>query len=496
MTQPANNTQYIYHQFNDPERDAFISGTFPEDFAWGCATAAYQVEGGYDADGKGEGVWDAFSHLDGKIFNNHTGDVACDSYNKIDEDVQLLKNLGVSHYRFSLSWARILPTGFVNEVNQAGVQYYHKLLDALAVANIKPMVTIHHFDLPKSLDNLGGWHNELMAVYFNMFADFCFREFGSKVKLWLTINEPTVFAILGYEFGRFPPGWTHLGSGAYRAVSVMLKAHAMAYRTYDTKYRKSQGGLVSIALNSFWDEPKTDSDADKAAAERFQQFELGSVAKPIFVDGDIPDVMKEYVDRKSRQLGLLCSRISSFNEDERQLLKGTADYFALNYYSTRIVNHKDYDPQSLLVPSIFSDYDVEESWDKSFPRAFSEWLYSAPWGFRKLLNWIKKNYGDVPIYITENGFSEEDGPMDLNDTERVKYYKSHINEMLKARLLDGVNVQGYFAWSLMDNFEWMEGYNHRFGLHHVDFNDPERPRRAKASSKVYAKIIKDNGFPA
>ncbi|XP_071819541.1 cytosolic beta-glucosidase-like [Apostichopus japonicus] len=495
MAKDIGKEKFVYEQFQDPERDAFISGTFPSDFAWGCATAAYQIEGGHDADGKGEGAWDAFCRIPDKILNGHTGDVACDSYHKIDDDVKLLKDLGVSHYRLSLSWPRILPSGFVTDVNQAGVSYYHKLLDALAAANIQPMVTIHHFDLPKALDDLGGWHNELMAVYFNQYADFCFKEFGSKVKLWITINEPKVFAVYGYDFGKFPPGWTHVGSGTYRAVSIMLKGHAMAYRTYDMKYRSTQEGQVSIAFNSFWSQPKTDSDADEAAAERFRQFELGGLAQPIFVDGDTPKSVRETIAKKSSQAGLLCSRLPPFTEEERELLKNSADFFALNYYSTRLVSNREVDPQSLLLPDIYADFDAEESFDPSFPRACSEWLYSAPWGFRKLLNWIKKNYGNVKIYITENGFSDEDGPMNLEDEDRIKYYKAHINEMLKARLLDGVDVRGYFAWSLMDNFEWAEGYRERFGLHHVDFNDPQRPRRAKASAKVYAKIVKDNGFP-
>lgn len=425
--------EYVYDEFQDPERDAFIKGTFPPGFAWGCATAAYQIEGGHDADGKGLGAWDAFCRIPDKILNGDTGDIACDSYNKMDDDVALLKELGVTHYRFSLSWPRILPSGFVSEVNEAGVRYYHKLLDALAAANIQPMVTLHHFDLPQSLNNLGGWHNELMAVYFNQYADFCFREFGGKVKLWITINEPKVFAVYGYEFGKFPPGLTQCGSGAYLAVSIMLKGHAMAYRTYDSKYRSTQKGQVSIALNCFWSQPKTSSEADEAVAEKMRQFELGSMAHPIFVDGDVPKSLKETIDKKSHDEGLLCSRLPTFTKEEKELLKNSADFFSLNYYSTRIVNYREPTQQSLLMPNFYSDCDLEESFDQSYPRACSEWLYSAPWGFRKLLNWIKKNYGNVKIYITENGFSEADGPINLEDEDRIKYYKAHINEMLKGR---------------------------------------------------------------
>nr|XP_054761767.1 cytosolic beta-glucosidase-like [Lytechinus pictus] len=485
--------QFIYPDvFNDPQRDSLIEGTFPEGFIWGVGSSAYQIEGAWDEDGKGPSIWDTFSHTPGKIQNDANGDVACDSYHRYAEDISLISGLGVTHYRFSISWSRIFPNGFVDEVNPAGLQYYHRVIDALLVANIQPAVTLYHFDLPQRLQDLGGWQNEMMMVYFNDYADFCFKEFGSKVKMWFTINQALCESELGYEVGIFPPGSTHPGYGVYRVIHTMLKAHGRAWHTYDRKYRKEQGGVISINIEGLWFEPLTEARADADAAERARQLRIGLVANPIFGNGDYPAVIKDYVGNRSLAQGLTASRLPSFTEEEKRLLEGTADFYALNHYTSLYVKHKN--PSEMKIPSIDDDIGVELSQDDAWPQASLSWLKIVPWGMRRVLAWIKETYGDVPIYITENGVSESSSPRNLNDDVRSKYLRAYLNEALKAHHLDGVNLRGYFAWSLIDNFEWVEGYDARFGLHHVDFTDPQRPRTAKTSAKTYAAIVNDNGF--
>ncbi|XP_033626286.1 cytosolic beta-glucosidase-like [Asterias rubens] len=481
---------FIFDAFQDPQRDTFLIGNFPDDFLWGVATASYQIEGAWDVDGKGPSIWDSFSHSKGKVYQNQTGDIACDSYNKIQRDVEMLKELGVKAYRFSISWSRILPTGTLESFNQAGVDYYRRVLTALEAAGIEPMVTLYHWDLPQALQDIGGWENEMMAVYFSDYADICFREFGEKVKLWITFNEQIVFTVFGYELGMHAPGLKHSGYGAYKAAHTSIKAHANAWHIYDKKYRSKQGGKVSIVFNSDWFEPKTDSYGDQLAAKRMSDLYMGWLAHPIFVNGDYPVIMKEYVANVSRLQGLTTSRLPTFSESEKRLIAGTFDFFGLNHYTTSYVNHKS--TAHPRIASFMLDYDMEISKDDAWPKAASSWLSIVPWGMRRLLGWIKEHYGDVPIYITENGMSQSE--MDIKDELRVKYFKAYINEVLKAHLIDGVNIKGYFAWSLMDNFEWAEGYREKFGLYEVNFDDPERPRTPRESAKTFAGIIKNNGF--
>ena len=423
-------SNFIFDAFQDPERDAFLYGVFPEDFMWGAATASYQIEGAWDAHGKGPSIWDEFSHVGGKVYQNHTGDVACDSYNKIERDVEMLKELGVKAYRFSLSWPRILPSGTSESFNKAGVDYYNRLLDALADAGIEPMVTLYHWDLPKALQDIGGWENEMMVVYFGDYADICFQEFGAKVKLWITFNEQVIFTTHGYEFGSHAPGLKHNGFGSYRSGHTVIKAHAHAWHIYDKKYRSRQQGKVSVVFHSDWFEPKTDSYGDKLAAQRAPELFLGWFAHPVIVDGDYPTIMKEYVANISRLQGLTTSRLPQFSQSEKRMIAGTYDFFGLNHYTTSYVSHKT--TAHPRIAKLLLDFDIELTKDAAWPKAASFWLSIVPWGMRRLLGWIKEKYGDVPIYITENGMSQNE--MNIKDEMRVKYFKAYINEMLKGEI--------------------------------------------------------------
>ncbi|KAI6054326.1 lactase/phlorizin hydrolase [Marmota monax] len=472
------------------ERDLFYHGTFSDDFLWGVSSSAYQIEGAWDADGKGPSIWDNFTHTPGNnVKDNATGDIACDSYNKLDADLNMLRTLKVKAYRFSISWSRIFPTGRIDSVNTHGVNYYNRLINGLVASNISPMVTLFHWDLPQALQDIGGWENPSLIELFDSYADFCFQTFGDRVKFWMTFNEPTFQAWLGYGIGEFPPNVQDPGWTPYRVAHAVIKAHARVYHTYDEKYRQEQKGVISLSLSAHWAEPKSlGIPRDVEAADRMLQFSLGWFAHPIFRNGDYPDAMKWKVGNRSELQHLASSRLPSFTEEEKAYIRGTADVFCLNTYSSKIVQHKT---TRLDPPSYEDDQEITEEVDPSWTATAMN--PAVPWGTRRLLNWIKEEYGDIPIYITENGVGLSNPAVE--DTDRIFYHKTYINEALKAYRLDGVDLRGYSVWSLMDNFEWLFGYTVKFGLYHVDFNDTNRPRTARASAKYYTEVITNNGMP-
>ncbi|KAI3356505.1 hypothetical protein L3Q82_017710, partial [Scortum barcoo] len=414
------------------QRKLYHYGTFPEGFIWGVSSSAYQIEGGWNTDGKGPSIWDTFTQTPGSIPADANGDVACDSYHRLEEDLYMLRALRVKSYRFSLSWSRIFPDGQRTSLNQNGVDYYNRLINGLLANNITPMVTLYHWDLPQALQNSGGWDNVDMINIFNDFCDFCFATFGDRVKFWMTFNQPHTIAWSGYGLGQIPPNVMNPGIAPYRVAHNLIKAHAKAYHTYDDKYRKSQGGLVSIALNADWIEPEdVNVPREVVAADRALQFQLGWFAHPIFKTGDYPDAMKWQVGNKSELQDLSETRLPSFTEEEKNLIKGTADMFCVNHYTTKIVKHVI----TQLTPHSY-DYDRDLS---------------------------EAEENDSPTTATHN--------------------------------LDGVKLKGYIATALMDSFEWLNGYNIGFGLHHVDFTNPNRPRTPKRSAHYYYQVIMDNGFP-
>ncbi|XP_060526177.1 myrosinase 1-like [Cylas formicarius] len=440
---------------------------FPPDFMLGVATSAYQIEGAWNEDGKGENVFDFFYHTQG----NETGDVACDSYHKWEEDIQNVVDLGAQFYRFSISWTRILPDGTLGNINQKGIDYYMNIIKALKSNNIEPVVTIFHYDEPLHISKLGGFLNDAIVDYFGDFARLLYSTFGQYVKYWLTINEPSIICLYGYGSEGFAPALGVIGDGIYRCSYTLLKAHARAYHIYDEEFRATQNGKVSIAMEGPWYDPSDPSSAfDQEASERALQFREGWFANPIFV-GDWHQILKDRIGNRSQQEGLARSRLPSFTEDEIAYVKGTSDYYSFNVYGT--VNTTWIPDEEIGEASYYSDLGVNVT-D----------VFDDPAGIRKFLNWINDRYNPGEIMITENGKENGGG---LEDDDRIQYIQGYLSSILDAIYEDYVNVIGYSAWSLMDNFEWGT-YSRKFGLIQVDFGSPNRTRTWKKAAYWYKNV--------
>lgn len=450
---------------------------FPEDFTWGSATSSYQIEGAHNLDGKGPSIWDAFSGIPGKTNNLENGNVACDHYHKFREDVKMMKDLGLKAYRFSISWPRVMPTGR-GEVNEKGIQFYSDLVDELLANDITPWVTLYHWDLPLALQlEKDGWLNASIADDFLAYADLCFDRLGDRVKNWITFNEPWVVSILGYGQGVFAPGRIS-NSEPYLAGHHILRSHGKTVALYREKYAH-QSGTIGITNNCDWREPLTDSAEDKAAAERALEFFLAWFTDPVY-KGDYPQVMRD-------RLG---ERLPHFTEEEKTQLKGSSDFFGLNHYTTMYAaNATETDKEASVYGNggLSEDQDVDLSVGKDWQFTNMKWAV-VPWGCRKLLEWIDKRYDHPEIIITENGCSYDS---EEHDPERIAFYKGYLEACHEA-IQNGVNLKGYFAWSLMDNFEWALGYSKRFGMVHVDYQTLKRT--PKSSAKWYSQVIQDNGL--
>ncbi|XP_058121344.1 lactase-like protein [Anopheles ziemanni] len=396
----------------------------------------------------------------------------------------MVRELGVDFYRFSIAWTRIMPTGMSNSINRKGVEYYNNLINELLKYNITPMVTLYHWDLPQRLQDMGGWTNRELVEYFREYARVAFEEFGDRVKIWTTFNEPKQPCKESYELDAMAPGYEFPGVYSYLCSHHVLLAHAEAVAVYRAQFKDSQKGIIGMVVDSSWHEPETEDDRE--ASERAMQYILGLYMHPIYL-GNYPPGLIDRIGNLSAQQGFHKSRLPVFTPEEIEKVKGSSDYFGYNAYTTRLVRQNGADnPAKYAEPSFEHDRDVIESVDPSWPSAASPWLKIYPRGIYETLRWIRDEYGNPPVWITENGVSDRDGTRDL---QRVQYFNSYLDAVLDA-IDDGCDIRGYTAWSLMDNFEWRAGYSERFGLYYVDFNDPARPRHAKTSAKVYANIVR------
>ncbi len=438
--------------------------TFPKEFAWGAATAAFQIEGAAREDGKGPSMWDVFCHTPGRTVSGDHGDIACDHYHRYRDDVALMRALNLGAYRFSVSWPRVMPTGR-GTVNTAGLDFYDRLVDALCQAGIAPFITLYHWDLPAALQmELGGWAHDDIAPIFADYAEVVFRRLGDRVRMWMTLNEPWCSVDGGYFHGVHAPGIRDRALG-YRAGHNLLRAHAYAVARYRALGRRD--GAISFALNTSYSFPESDSAADRAAARRAIENFGGWFADPCRF-GDYPAVMRERIG----------DQLPAFSAEDAALLTNSMDYIAINYYTSEVVRHAAGRPPM--------DVEIVPQPDRKHTEM--NWPVRAD-GFHRLLHWLNDRYGGLPLYITENGAACPDRPDKtgfVDDQDRIEYLRDHLGAVHQA-ICEGVPVRGYFAWSLMDNLEWSMGYSKRFGLVRCDF-DTQR-RTIKASGLWYRRLI-------
>lgn len=463
---------------------------FPPNFVFGVATSAYQIEGASGEGGRGASIWDDFSRVEGRIVDGSNGDVAVDHYHRYEEDIDLIAKLGFDAYRFSISWSRIYPDGLGSQINMEGITYYNKLIDALVKKGIQPYVTLYHWDLPVHLHNsMGGWLSKQIVNCFSTYAETCFANFGDRVKNWITINEPLQTAVNGYGIGIFAPGrCERSNTEPYLVAHHQLLAHAAAVSVYRKKYRDHQGGQIGLVVDCEWAEAYSQKTEDKEAAARRLDFQLGWYLDPIYY-GDYPKVMREKIG----------DRLPEFSEEDIELLRNSVDFVGLNHYTTRFIAHASESPEESDFYKAQQMKRIEkwEGGETIGEKAASEWLYVVPWGIRKVLNYIAQRYNNPPIYVTENGMDDEDNDLSplhemLDDKLRTTYFKRYLAEVAQA-VKDGVDVRGYFAWSLLDNFEWAQGYTKRFGLIYVDYKNG-LSRHPKSSAYWFLRFLKgDNG---
>jgi beta-glucosidase len=441
----------------------------PKDFIWGAATAAYQIEGAWNQDGKGESVWDRFAHTPGKIKNNDNGDVACDSYHRFTEDIALLKQLNLKSYRYSLSWPRIQPDGS-GAANQKGLDYYKRLTDGVLAAGIRPTVTLYHWDLPQKLEDVGGWPNRDTAERFADYAALVANALGDRVSNWTIFNEPKTFTGVGYWEGHHAPGRSD-PLAFLRATHTVNLAQGMAFRALKSVSPRARLGSAFDVAPMF---PATQSYADIAAAERWHKFQnlwfVHTALHGRYPEGVLPAHLQN--DLLGIQAG------------DDAIMRAPLDFIGLNYYAPWVVQDA---PQGNGVPGL----NTQGRWATmlgAHPKTDIGWdIY--PQGFYDILVRMARETGNLPIEITENGASFNTGPDaqgKTHDASRIDYLRDHLQAMARA-IEDGVPVRAFHYWSLLDNFEWAEGYSQRFGIVHVDFANGQR-RTIKDSGYWYAKV--------
>ena len=450
---------------------------FPAGFLWGASTSAYQIEGAVREGGRGRSIWDTFSHTPGKVRGGDTGDIACDSYHRLEDDLDLLSELGVGAYRFSIAWPRVQPTGR-GPVNRAGVDYYQSLVEGLRARDIVPVATVYHWDLPQELEDRGGWAARETAERFAEYAQLVAQALGDQVGMWITLNEPQVAASQGYRSGTHAPGHADDGLAA-AATHHLLLGHGLALSAMRAVLPASQAIGISLDLHPV-----------RAAGE-----DCASVANAIDADQNrmfLDPVLRGEFPADAREE--LLPDPSLIRAGDLELIGAPIDFLGVNYYSPHYVRLGDW--ENLLQgesphrgrPGVV-DYVPPE-----LPRTIMDWIVE-PNGLYDLLCELHVEAPGLPLYITENGCAHEDYVTpegELNDFERVAYIHGHLDAAARA-IEDGVNLAGYFVWSLMDNFELAWGYQKRFGIYYVDFGTQRRiPKR---SARFYAEVVRANELP-
>ncbi|MDE1928806.1 MAG: beta-glucosidase [Burkholderiales bacterium] len=442
------------------------SHRFPDAFLWGTATAAYQVEGSPLADGAGPSIWHRFVRTPGLVKDGDTGDVACDHYRRMADDVAMMARLGLKAYRFSIAWSRVLPEGR-GRVNEAGLAFYERLVETLLAHGIQPMATLYHWDLPAALDDRGGWLNPDVADWFADYAGVVFKRLDDRVKLWATLNEPWVVTDGGYLHGALAPGHRNRYEAPI-ASHHLMRSHGKAVQAYRALGAHEIGLVVNIEPKY----PASQQPADLAAARRAEAYMNRQYLDPVF-KGDYPAELRE----------IFGEAWPEWPRADFELIGQKIDFLGINYYTRNVVRHDEgqWPLKAAPVRQKSATY-TETGWE----------VY--PQGLTDTLLWVKRQYGDIPQYVTENGAAFFDPPRAfhgrVNDPLRVDYYRAHLRAIHDA-MARGVDLRGYFAWSLMDNLEWSLGYSKRFGIVHVDFETQQRT--PKDSAAFYASVIASQG---
>lgn len=447
---------------------------FPNDFAWGTATSAYQIEGAVDEGGRSPSIWDVFSHTSGKTRNNENGDVACDHYHRWKEDIRLMQQLGYKAYRFSIAWPRILPDGR-GRINQEGVDFYNRLIDEMLQADITPLLTLYHWDIPVKLKD--AWLNRDSAYAFEEFSDVSARLFGDRVKSWVTINEPVCAGLLGYSWGMHAPGIADPYKGLIASHHLLL-AHGLGVKAIRALYPSAE---IGIALNPAAVYPLTDSKIDHQIAHQADMMHNRWFSDPVYKGSYPMEAIQAYI-----RMGVLKTENLDFIQPgDMEIISSPTDFLGINFY-TRQVFHSDQsdnpskdDFRPLPAPA---DRQTEMGWE-IFPQ-----------GLFDILQQNNNEYHPRKILVTENGASYSytpDATGKIDDTKRIEYLDLHLQTVAKA-IQAGIPIKGYFLWSFMDNFEWAHGYAQRFGLVYVDYKTQKRI--PKASAYWYGKVIKENGL--
>ena len=442
---------------------------FPDDFLWGTATSAYQIEGSPTADGAGRSIWHRFSHTRDNIFLDQTGDVACDHYRRYKDDVAIMAELGLNAYRFSIAWGRVLPSG-TGKVNKKGLDFYSRLVDELLKKGIKPNATLFHWDLPEALDDKGGWLNRDIAEWFADYATTMWDALGDRVEMWSTLNEPWVVTDGGYLYGVLAPGHANPFEAAIASHNLM-RAHGTAVQRFRS-VKAGKKGKIGIAINLEPKYPASKSPEDLDAARHADAYMNRQYLDPIFL-GHYPKEMRE----------IFGEAWPEWPDEDMRLIKQPIDFLGLNYYTRGVVRaNRELRPLQIERVPQPQRITTQTDWEV-FPAAFT-----------KIMLWVKDRYGNPPLYITENGaaFYDPPQPIDgkIDDPLRVEYYRQHLRAAHDA-MKKGVDLRGYFAWSLLDNYEWALGYSKRFGIVHVDYETQKRT--IKSSGRYYASVIASNG---
>ena len=438
--------------------------SFPKDFAWGCATAAYQIEGAVNTDGRGPTNWDVFSHTPGRVANGDTGDVACDSYHRYVDDIALLTNLGVSSYRMSLAWSRIFPEG-KGEPNRKGVDYYNRVIDALLAAGITPYVTMFHWDLPQALP--GGWQNRDTAKAFGDYAGYMAGKLSDRVTHFMTVNELRCFTDLGHLVGIHAPGLKLPAAAVNQVRHNGVLAHGLGVQAIRANARA--GTKVGIADNTTFYVPVIETPDHIAAAKKATR-ENNAMFLTAIMEG-------RYIDEYLEHEGFAAPKVQS---GDMAIISSPLDFVALNIYTPEWVRADDSAKGYAIIPH-----------SPSSPRMASPWLVMGPevayWGVRQ----VSELWDPKTIYISENGASADDPIMNgrIDDADRVMYLRNYVGQFHRA-VAEGYPLKGYFLWSLMDNFEWADGYTKRFGIHYTDFKTQQRI--PKLSAAWYKQVIRQN----